>query len=330
MPHDVLAPLLHAAAMMSFPVIMGLSTSLCLRSAPSPFTTVAVHEYVSLTVWLDRVWLAAAAGWTLLAVVRVSEAGESSAALLVPTGAAAVVMAGLIAAHLWFQSVLTAELSSAAERVAAGGDVTRVADDGVLVAQRREHDGTLAFAAAGRGVGIYVVAGIAVFAVFVTTTSSAVASAAGPSLAQCIVMAGLYASLGVILVDLCVDVWPGFTTAERVKRASRYYVQVFEQWKNQGVLVGFLTVLIGAPYVYARGEAPAAVMSFPIWIATCLTFATFFNQVLNRKGIVNSRLPLPVWVNEYSVRYPLWAQFFAVIHLVMVAALVVGIAVIGI
>ena len=59
-------------------------------------------------------------------------------------------------------------------------------------------------------------------------------------------------------------------------------------------------------------------------------FATFFNQVLHRNGVVESRLPLPVWVNEYSVSRPLWAQFFAVIHLVMAAALVVGIRVVGI
>jgi hypothetical protein len=115
----------------------------------------------------------------------------------------------------------------------------------------------------------------------------------------------------VILVDLFEDVWPGFTTDARVKRASRYYVQIFEQWKNQGVLAGFLTVLIGAPLVYTRGEAPLAVMSFPIWIGSCL-------------------MSLPVWVNVYSLKHPLWANFFAVIHLVMAIALLVGIAVLGI
>ena len=55
-----------------------------------------------------------------------------------------------------------------------------------------------------------------------------------------------------------------------------------------------------------------------------LCFATFFNQVLNRSGIVDSRWPLPVYVNEYSVTRPLWAHFFTVIHVVMAAGLFAG------
>ena len=66
---------------------------------------------------------------------------------------------------------------------------------------------------------------------------------------------------------------------------------------------------------------------FPVWIGGCLVFAIFFNQVLYRNGWVQSRLPLPVWVNEYSATHPLWAHFFTVIHVVMAAGLVAGLVV---
>ncbi len=313
------APLLHAVAMMFFPAIMGLSTSLCLRSRPSPFSTVAVHEYLGLTRWLDRLWLLAMLVWLVLAVSRT--AGASAAALLALF---------LVGAHFWFQSVLAAELATVAERVAASGDLTTVSVDGVCIAERRRSDGTLRFHSAELGVKLYSFACIAALGVFVAAMVSALGRPSGPSVAQCVLLAGIYLSLGVFLVDLCADVLPGFTTDERVKRASRYYVQVFEDWKNLGVVAGFLTVLIGAPYVFSRGEAPFAVMSFPIWIGTCLCFATFFNQVLHRADMVKSRLPLPVWVNVYSLRYPLWAHFFAVIHVIMAIALVVGLLVLGI
>jgi hypothetical protein len=312
--------------MMFFPVIMGLSTSLCLRSRPSPFSTVSVHEYLALTVWLDRLWLLVMLAWVGPAVARVAEA-DASIGLIVGVIALALV---LVAAHVWFQSVLAPELADAASVVEAAGDLTIVGDDGVCIAQRRESDGTLTFQSADLGVKIYSLAGIGSLVLFAAATMAAIGQPGGPSIAQCVLLAGLYVSLGVILVDLFEDVWPGFTTDHRVKRASRYYVQVFEEWKNQGVLAGFLAVLIGAPLVYTRGEAPMAVMSFPIWVGSCLCFATFFNQVLYPRGKVTSTLPLPVWVNVYSVKYPLWANFFAVIHVVMAVALVVGLAVLGI
>ena len=319
-------PLLHAAAMMFFPVIMGLSTSLCLRSRPSPFTTVSVHEYLELTLWLDRLWLIAMLAWVACGSLGAGDAAATAGLDYAVTAMALV----LIAAHLWFQTVLASELAAAAEGVLAGGELTTVSDDGVCIAERRESDGLLQFRSADLGVKIYLLAGIGSLGLFAVATISAGGVTGGPSVAQCVLLAGLYVSLGVILVDLFEDVWPGFTTDARVKRASRYYVQIFEQWKNQGVLAGFLTVLIGAPLVYSRGEAPLAVMSFPIWIGSCLMFATFFNQVLFPRGIVTSTLPLPVWVNVYSLKYPLWANFFAVIHLVMAIDLVVGIAVLGI
>jgi hypothetical protein len=323
---NAFAPLLHAAAMMFFPVIMGLSTSLCLRSRPSPFTAVSVHEYAELTVWLDRLWLMGIVAWVVCGVLG---AGGADAIGGLDYAVSAMVLV-LIAAHLWFQTVLASELAAAAENVLSSGEVTSVSDEGVCIAEQRESDGVLRFGSADLGVKIYLLAGLGSLGLFALAIISVAGTTGGPSIIQCALLAGLYVSLGVILVDLFEDVWPGFTTDARVKRASRYYVQIFEQWKNQGVLAGFLTVLIGAPLVYTRGEAPLAVMSFPIWIGSCLMFATFFNQVLFPRGLVTSTLPLPVWVNVYSLKHPLWANFFAVIHLVMAIALLVGIAVLGI
>ncbi len=319
----VMSALLHACAMMFFPIIMGLSTSLCLRSDPSPFSIVSVSEYVGLTLWLDRLWLLGLFGWTAIAVARLSEVeGDADPVLL--TGAVLVIAVCLAAAHLWFQSVLATELAEAAVEEVADGPLTTIDDDGICIAERREYDGEMQFVSADLGVKIYLTAALAATAVFVVATTSGVVGSAP----QCLLLAGFYVSLGVILVDLFEDVYPGFTTPERVERASRYYVQIFEQWRNHGVLLGFLTVLIGAPVVYSRGEAPVLVMSFLIWIGSCLCFATFFNQVLYPRGMVSTTLPLPVWVNVYSVTNPLWANFFAVIHLVMAACLIVGIGVV--
>jgi hypothetical protein len=318
-------PLLHAAAMMFFPIIMGLSTTLCLRSRPSPFSVVSVHEYVELTKWLDRVWLLAILGWVMWALSR----GGDGISLVLTAGLVFLALV-LVAAHFWFRLFLAREVAAAAVEAGNSGDLTAVSDQGVCIAQRRESDGSLRFPRATVGARLYGAVGFASLGLFTAATMIATGRTPGPSIAQCVLLAGLYISLGVISVDLIEDVWPGFTTRKRLRRASRYYVQIFEEWKNQGVLVGFLIVLLGAPYVYSRGEAPLAVMSFPIWVGSCLCFATFFNQVLFPRGLVSSTLPLPVWVNVYSVKYPLWANFFAIIHLVMAIALLVGISVLGI
>lgn len=46
--------------------------------------------------------------------------------------------------------------------------------------------------------------------------------------------------------------------------------------------------------------------------------------MLHRNGWARSRLPLPVWVNEYSATRPLWVHFFTLIHAGMAAALLAG------
>jgi len=268
-------------------------------------------------------------GWILLAMARVGDA-PSDAGLYLLMGAVLGWALLLLAAHFWFQMVLAHELSVVAHAVSSAGDPTSVRADGVCVAERRDGAVDHEFAFANVGASIYAMAGIAATAIFVAVTIATTGAPNGPSVAQCVLLAGFYVSLGVILVDLFADVWPGFTTEARVKRASRYYTQIFEQWRNYGVLAGFLTVLVGAPYAYSQELAPAAVLAFPVWIAGCLCFATFVNQVLHRRGIVATTLPLPVWVNVYSVTNPTWAHFFAVIHLVMALGLLVGISAVGI
>lgn len=313
----VLTPLLHGAAMLLFPVTMGLSTALCLARAPSPFTMVAVHEYLTLTRVLDRLWLVGASAWIAYAFMQASTVSVLGAL-------AAAVVLGMIVAHFWTHVTLVPELGASVERIHAAGAVTTMADDGVLVAERREPDAQLALPAATRGVPIYVVGGAATFALFLAVASGLGAASSAARGVHCLLIAGFYVSLGVFFIDLILDVWPGFTTRARLERASRYYVQIFEQWVNWGVLVAFLTVMIVPVVGYARGWVPVAAIAFPVWIGGCICFATFFNQVLHRRGVVPSRLPLPVWVNEYSVSSPLWAHFFTIIHVVMAVALGAG------
>ncbi len=310
----VLIPLLHAVAMVLFPATMGLSTALCLRSGPSPFSTVAVYEYLTLTRMLDRLWLVAATAWVVYAFMQAS--AVSVLAVLV-----AAVVLGMVGAHCWMHATLASELAVSVARIRDAGALTTMADDGILVSERREPDAALALPAATRGATIYLVGAAASLALFLVVAVGLGAASWLARAAHCLLIAGFYVSLGVFFIDLIHDVWPGFTTRARLERASRYYVQIFEQWVNWGVLVAFLTVMIIPIVGYARGWVPVAAIAFPVWIGGCICFATFFNQVLHRGGLVPGRLPLPVWVNEYSAVSPLWAHFFTVIHVVMAVTL---------
>jgi len=319
-----LVPLFHGAAMLLFPAMMGLSTALCVRSSPSPFSIVSVHEYVSLTRPLDRLWLVAAATWTALALSRGAELWSGSWPAVALSAAAAIALLLMLGAHLWFHDTLAPELARTAEDVEDQGAVTTIDDDGTLVARRRQSGDQSRIDTAARGVRLYLVGAVSSVATFVAVAAVLGAFYSTERFFQCLLVGAFYSSLGVFFIDLIEDVWPGFTTQQRLARSSRYYVQIFEQWKNWGVLVAFLTVLVGAPYAWRQGYVPVAAISFPVWIGGCLIFATFFNQVLHRAGLVNSRLPLPVYVNQYSVKYPLWAHFFTVIHIVMAACLTAG------
>lgn len=325
-PATFLSPLLHAAALLLFPGMMGLSTTMCVASSPSPYSIVAVHEYVSRTRTLDRLWLFVAVAWMPVAFAQGAKLSVSSSSAIALTVGTAVAIAGMVAANRWLHTTLGPELAAAAAKVSEGGVVTREDTNGTIVALRREREpaGEPPLASAVGGVRLYAIVTAVAVVVFAAVSVALGAASSAARLMQCLLVAGFYSSLGVFFVDLIQDVWPGFTTKRRLARASRYYVQIFEQWVNYGVLISFLAVLIGAPLAWMRGYAPAAVISFPVWILGCLCFATFFNQVLNRYGIVESRLPLPVYVNEYSATRALWAHFFTVIHVVMAAGLFAG------
>ena len=308
---DAVTFLVYASAMLLVPATMGFSTVLCLARAPSPFTLVAVHEYLGRTKSFDRVWLLVAFGWIGAAVVR-----GHAPAWTVAVGAAALALAGV---HVWLTGPLRKALAPLVEAILRAGPVTTVSEDGLFVARRRtpEHTPVLAVDSAVRALGCLLLACIGLFVSVALVWDRA-------SFGLALLLGGFWLSLGVIGIDLVQDVWPGTTSEARLAQCSRYYVQIFEQWKNLGVLAGFGTVLIGAPIAWAAGRAPAPVLAFPLWIGACLAFAIFFNQVLHRNGWARSRLPLPVWVNEYSATRPLWAHFFTLIHAGMAAALLAG------
>ncbi|ETZ98754.1 putative membrane protein [Mycobacterium kansasii 824] len=306
-----LTSLVNASAMLLVPAMMGFSTVLCLARAPSPLTLVAIHEYLGRARIFDRIWLLAAFGWIGWAGVQGGAPGCTVAA-----GAVALVLSGL---HFWLTGSLRGMLAPLVGAILRAGPVTAVGEDGMLVSRRRTREDipVLPVDWAARTLALVLLADIGLFV--------SVALVADPSsFGLAILVGGFWLSLGVIGIDLAQDVWPGTTSAARLAECSRYYVQVFEQWKNIGVLVGFGTVLIGAPIAWAIGRAGAPVLAFPLWTGACLVFAISFNKVLQRIGWNRSRVPLPVSVNEYSATHPLWAHSFTLIHLVMALALLAG------
>jgi hypothetical protein len=139
------------------------------------------------------------------------------------------------------------------------------------------------------------------------------------------VLAGLYMSAGILVVDLHFDYWPGQASLANLKRGAGYYVLIFEHWIHWPVLVGLMTGMLVAPVAYSLGMVPAGAAAFGAWTVCCLVFASFFNGALNGQGVVGGRCPLPVAKNVYSVEYPFWTHFFAFIHTVMLACIVYGI-----
>ncbi|KZS84696.1 hypothetical protein B4U45_10285 [Mycobacterium persicum] len=306
-----LTSLVNASAMLLVPAVMGFSTVLCLARAPSPLTLVAIHEYLGRAKAFDRFWLLAAFGWIGWAAVQGGAPGWTVAA-----GAAALVLSGH---HFWLTGSLRRMLAPMVEAILRAGPVTTVSEDGLFVARRRTREDTpaLPIVWAVRALAFVLLACIVLFL--------GVALAADPSsFGLAILVGGFWLSLGVIGIDLAQDVWPGTTTYARLAECSRYYVQMFEQWKNIGVLVGFGIVLIGAPIAWAIGRAGAPVLAFPLWTGACLVVAISFNKVLHRIGWSRSRVPLPVSVNQYSATHPLWAHSFTLIHVVMAVALLAG------
>lgn len=305
------AAVVHGSAMLLLPATMGFSTVLCLAWSPSPFSLVAIDEYLRRTKYFERIWLLVACGWIGVAV------GQGQAWMwTVATAALALTVLGV---HVWQAGSLHRVLDTSVEATRRAGPVTMVNDDGMFVALRRTGEGAPA-PVAGLTVGVHGCVLLASVGVFVGVALTADRSLFGVA----VLVGGFWLSLGVIGIDLVQDVWPGTTSRVRLGQCFRYYVQIFEQWRNMAVLAGFAIVLIGAPIAWATGHAAAAVLAFPLWIGSCVVFALFVNQVLQRKSWGHGRLPLPMWVNEYSATRPFWAHFLAVIHTGMAVALLAG------
>ncbi|HEX2574301.1 MAG TPA: hypothetical protein VH877_32435 [Polyangia bacterium] len=310
--------------MLLFPVTMGLSTVLSLAGAPSPYSIVAVSEGLTRTRLLYPAWLAVAVGWILVGLSRAWASSLPSSVALGVSVTATLLALSVLGAQVWLQTALAAELGDASARVVQGNPVTVVDAGGTLVARRRGPEPAWSLPSARRGVTIFLLATVAAAALFVGMMLALGAAGSAARSLQCLLLTGSWMSLGVIGVDLVEDVWPGFTSEAGLARASRYYSQIFEQWRNPVVLAAFLVVILGAPLAWTLGLVPASVTLFPVWIAGCICFTTLWNQVLLKNGVVASRLPLPAWVNEYSAARPLWAHFFAVIHTVMAICLIAG------
>jgi len=95
-----------------------------------------------------------------------------------------------------------------------------------------------------------------------------------------------------------------------------------EMLRDRLVLLGLPVELLDSGKIRRELEADRGFTSKDI--EHNLNRISYECQLLNRNGVVESRLPLPVYVNEYSATRPLWAHFFTVIHIVMAAGLFAG------
>src|SRR5262249_16386319 len=122
--------------------------------------------------------------------------------------------------------------------------------------------------------------------------------------------------------DLMHDVWPGTTSGAALRRAFMYYVYLFEQWRNWVVPGVLLAVMILSIALVVQGTVAWLFLGFPVWSVGCIGFATLWPALLQRRGRVRQRLPVPLCKNSYSAADPLWAHFVTVMHIVMVLCLI--------
>lgn len=318
--------LLQVAAMLLLPATLGGSATRSLRLAPSHFINQALTAYFPAMMGFDLLWLGGAGLWLALEGLPAAKLGTVVGGY--GLGLAVAMLFVLIsAAQIWIHVGVAPRLRSIAGNVEplGAGDVVQVDPSGNLRAERRDVDQRAALREAGLSSALYAVLTGLVVALLILIMVASGAFSDGTLLLKQLLVVGLWMSLGVIAVDLFMDVWPPTATPTRLRRAYLYYFRVFEYSLNVAVLLALATVLLLAPVAYFFGWAPLPVVSFPAWIATCIAFATWWNRRLYPAGRVASTLPLPAARNVYSAKNPTWAYFFTGIHVVMILCLAAGI-----
>lgn len=321
-----LTVLLQVAAMLLLPATLGLSVIRSLWVAPSHFLNRSLETYFPALIGFDLLWLGGAALWLALGPSPTAELGTvvdgRSLRLAVAT------LLGLVSVgQAWLHVGVTPRLRTICRSMDPLGNI-RVAEidaSGNFRAELEDVDPRAALGQAGTASASYAALTALVVALLILIMAASGAFTRWTILLDQILRIGLWMSLGVIGVDLFMDVWPGTATPTRLRRAYLYYVRIFEYSRNIAVLIAFATVLLLAPVAYFLGVAPLAVVSFPVWIASCIVFATWWNRRLYPAGRVTSTLPLPVARNVYSAQNPTWAYFFTSIHVVMLLCLAAGI-----
>ena len=325
-----LTGLLQIAAMLLLPATLGLSVTRSLRVAPSHFLNRSLETYFPALIGFDLLWLGGAALWLAFGASPVAELDA------VVDGRnlrlAVAILLGLVSVgQVWLHTGVTPRLRAISRSMDPLGSL-RVAEidaSGNFQAELQDVDPRATLGQAGIASAFYAALTALVAALLILIMAVSGAFTHWTILLDQILRVGLWMSLGVIGVDLFMDVWPGTATPTRLRRAYLYYVRIFEYSRNIAVLIAFATVLLLAPVAYFLGVAPLAVVSFPVWIASCIVFATWWNRRLYPSGRVTSTLPLPVSRNVYSGQNPRWAYFFTSIHVVMVVSLVAEIMSLG-
>jgi len=322
MPSDTtLSILLQATAMLLLPTTMGASMALCLMVAPSGFSIVAIDSYLTRTRAVYGLWILIAAGWIALAIAE--EGGSADWLTLCCGGAVLASMAALI----WERTVLAKAVAIAAAQVRSvgeGGDVLSINEKGAFIGLQRSPGESPAVRSTGVFWGFAVLTAV-VLTLFIAAAVRLGAHQSAERLVQCLLIAAVYFSAGIISVDLSQDVWPGFVSQVALRRSFLWYVLVFEQWRNWIIVAALMAVVAVAPAAYGLNYVSSGFLAFPIWFLACVVVANIHNQILRPMGKVTRRLPLPVMKNEYSAKDPVWALFLTVVHVVMLLGLVAAI-----
>lgn len=322
-----LLALLQIVAMLLLSAALGRSLVRSAYVAPSRFLWLALHSGSRAMTIFDLLWLGGAALWLSLGTSSMSELGSEPRFRIFKTAVTTLfVIVG--AAQAWLYGVFMPRIRA---RLDAGpgcddSDVVTIDAMGRFAIDQHAGASEPALPPARAALAFYSVLVALLVGLLTSIMWTTGAFENGALLIHEVLLAALWASLGVIALDLHMDVWPGTANTERLKRACLYYVRVFEYVKNAFVLLALATVLLLGPLVWLSGGASIAVAAFPIWIAVCLVFATWWNRRLFAQHRVQSSLPLPISRNVYSARDPTWAYFFSTIHVVMFACLVAGIA----
>ncbi len=319
--------LFQITSILLMPGLMCLSISRALRVAPSRFSHVAIFNYFRTQRLVNAAWLVIACIWYVRWVLNFGDLATLSDIryLMIAVG---VLLIATTAAQQWTHWILVPELGDSRANVDVEEEaLVHIDSEGYFQSFHRDPDPTLAVAPRRvRGV-LAIQASLSVFALtllfFLVGPLDPFAEIS--TFIYLLVLAGLWLSLQVLVMDLAMDTWPGRATIPRLRRTYIYYVQVFEQWVIPAILVGLMIVMVVGPLASLKAYVPATVASFAVWNVLCVLFAVGWNKLLYDKGRVATALPFPMQVNRYSASHPAWAYFVTIIHIGMALCLALSI-----